>query len=75
MPSARGCCGMFSRISVPIPPPRWTVVGASDSQKACEQVADDKRKTPWNQPKDGSMMLVRFVCLPDTVDPRGPKGK
>jgi len=24
---------------------------------------------------DGVKASVRFVCLPDTVDPRGPKGK
>jgi hypothetical protein len=41
-------------------PTRWTVVAASDSLIACEQVADDKRKAPWNQPEDGSTMLVRF---------------
>jgi hypothetical protein len=56
-------------------PTRWTVVGASDSREVCEQGAADKRQAPWNQPKDGSTMLVRFVCLPDTLDPHGPKGK
>jgi hypothetical protein len=25
--------------------------------------------------RDGTKYVVEFICLPDTVDPRGPKGK
>jgi hypothetical protein len=25
--------------------------------------------------RDGTKYVVEFMCLPDTVDPRGPKGK
>ena len=30
---------------------------------------------PRENESAGKSMSVRFICLPDTVDPRGPKGK
>jgi hypothetical protein len=37
-----------------------------------ECVNDQARNAPSYKPKTGE--TIRLVCLPDTVDPRGPKG-
>ena len=30
----------------------------------------------WTRHRDGSLSIIyQYVCLPDTVDPRGPKAK
>jgi hypothetical protein len=29
----------------------------------------------WTKETDGSQVLIVYGCWPDTVDPRGPKGK
>ncbi len=37
---------------------------------------DDSVMWSWEEPDDTKgAQLFRFLCLPDTVDPRGPKGK
>jgi hypothetical protein len=49
--------------------------------KNIEVVVDDvsgmPRVSERTRMKDGSIWITttRYVCLPDTVDPRGPKGK
>jgi hypothetical protein len=48
-----------------------TVDSAHETRKACDSVAQDKATRPWNNPQDS---FVRFVCLPDTVDPVGRRG-
>ena len=54
-------------------PTVYTADSAYRTKEACEPVAREKANRPWNnQPQQA---FVRFVCLPDTVDPRGPKGK
>jgi hypothetical protein len=48
----------------------WEVIQAESSQKGCDAALASTTKIapPPN-------MTVRYVCLPDTVDPGGPKSK
>jgi hypothetical protein len=55
-------------------PQHWTPISGHASNKACQEALrprfEEQPKTiqagdPWTQ----------YRCLPDTVDPRGPKGK
>lgn len=39
------------------------------SREACEQERGDREKAP------PALRMASYSCLPDTVDPRGPKGK
>lgn len=50
-------------------PSRWQPIGAHATREACE--AQRVRERSLQEP--GERLLYR--CLPDTVDPRGPKGK
>jgi len=45
-------------------------------QRECEAVAENKNRAEA-MPRDEQSRLPqgRWLCLPDTVDPRGPKGK
>jgi hypothetical protein len=55
---------------------RWTVTEAFQSKAECARVRLEKVNAPWNQSeaKEGGRQ-IRFLCLPDSVDPRGPKAK
>ena len=70
------CAWVLWDIDTPIQPKArptiYTVDSAHGTRNVCESVAREKASRPWNNPQEA---LVRFVCLPDTVDPRGPKGK
>jgi hypothetical protein len=46
-------------------------VGGHDNREQCEAA---KARYPEQMKREGSV-TVMFVCLPDTIDPRGPKGK
>ena len=46
-------------------------LGAWSQRTECEQQRINKEQTVTKDPKNPAF----FVCLPDTVDPRGPKGK
>jgi len=49
-------------------PAKWEPVrGFADSQ-ACQMAQRDRMQSPDDKDK------VTYRCLPDTVDPRGPKG-
>ena len=57
---------------------KWSLVGAysqgDGGQKACERAADKRNKD--NRSKEVYQRFTFLLqCLPDTVDPRGPKGK
>jgi len=55
---------------------RWEPFHAFDSHSDCESLADHMNKEAGGIKHDrGYDYFVRYVCLPDTVDPRGPKGK
>jgi hypothetical protein len=59
-----------SRKALPIP-------GFPDLSSSVEAGTNSVRTT-YRRPGDGTIMYVgtvRWLCLPDTVDPRGPKGK
>jgi hypothetical protein len=61
-----------------VPGNRWlrayrVPVSAYSSEGRCK-----KRERPWQVvelPHDAGKDVVTLICLPDTVDPRGPKGK
>jgi hypothetical protein len=44
-------------------------LGGGLSQQACEQERSNREKEP------PALRMASYSCLPDTVDPRGPKGK
>jgi hypothetical protein len=50
-------------------PIEWTPVRGFDTKQACVKTATEATGNPKNK------AWVEFRCLPDTVDPRGPKGK
>ena len=50
----------------------WWPTAAYKAQSECEPYARRLTKRMEDQNPD---RLVEYVCLPDTVDPRGPKGK
>jgi hypothetical protein len=65
----------------------WEIIDSSDSRAACATLLTTKLKQMSAAGSDvrgnlvffknvgDSAMLGRFLCLPDTVDPREPKGK
>ena len=44
-------------------------LGDGLSREACEQERSSREK------EQSALRMVSYACLPDTVDPRGPKGK
>src|SRR5881296_541074 len=53
-----------------------TPSGAFTSKDECELAARRLRESQPQKKREGAGVRVTgFVCLPDTVDPRGPKGK
>ncbi len=52
---------------------RWSPVGSHEQKRECEADATQSNKKSFAS-RTGDL-LRRHVCLPDTVDPRGPKGK
>ena len=45
----------------------WNPQKAFETRQECEQEREASHKAMYRS--------MRFVCFPDTVDPRGPKGK
>ena len=70
------CAWVLWDIDAPVQPnvrpTVYTVDSAHATKEACEAIAREKAGRPWNRPQDS---FVRFLCVPDTVDPRRPKGK
>ena len=69
----------------------WVLWGGADAEVRCKESAGirnaketkriegtqnsfDPRKT-WEQNEKDRQVQVGLTCFPDTVDPRGPKGK
>jgi hypothetical protein len=56
----------------------WSVIGAhsreSGGQTACERSAERATKRA-EQDEKAKRMSRAYICLPDTVDPRGPKAR
>jgi hypothetical protein len=66
----------------------WTIVRAFSTLGACEKVqsyqvarfAEDPTAKRLSEDsvliqRDRDTSIVVYLCLPDTIDPRGPKGK
>jgi len=52
--------------------------GSSTGEKACQAASAQMLADLQKDPKQLTEFLKsssRYICLPDTVDPRGPKGK
>lgn len=52
--------------------------GGSIGEKSCQEASAQLMTNMQKNPKQVSEFLKsssRYVCLPDTVDPRGPRGK
>jgi hypothetical protein len=74
-----------SRQADPTDSGRWTIVRAVPGREDCElqlraevHRAGEQQKPGTGRPSDGDSAAVvavtQFHCLPDTIDPRGPKG-
>ena len=53
-------------------------LGVGVKKVATVEVLGNIVSTTWRGPDDGQITgtsSLRYVCLPDTIDPRGPKGK
>ena len=50
-------------------------IGASDSKADCQQRVADVRQGFEARMNEQGLVALSVVCLPDTVDPRGLKGK
>jgi hypothetical protein len=72
----------LAQATVSIVPSNWQPVRAYDTSKACEAALSDSQRDEFaallkRQHKPGATVLDThaYRCLPDTVDPRGPKGQ
>jgi len=52
---------------------RWSPWSSHERKSECE--ADARQSTKEALAKRAPGFVFRYVCLPDTMDPRGPKGK
>jgi hypothetical protein len=52
----------------------WTPEGAHASSKECMAVLRQLQQS-WAKGAKGGDKRNKYSCLPDTIDPRGPKGK
>jgi hypothetical protein len=63
---------------------QWNVIQAVQNESLCETALQGKMNAEKRQNivanntvrlmRGRSIMTFRYLCLPDTVDPRGPKG-
>ena len=55
----------------------WTTFGSVNVQRGCEAlypIAEEKKQEAvWGLKSPNTRVTIRWQCLPDTVDPRGPK--
>ena len=52
-----------------------TPIGSSHSKAECEQRVAGIQSSLEEMMHARKMIVSAMICLPDTVDPRGPKGK
>jgi len=59
----------------------WKTHAAFDNKQDCDEmrtrvlpVWEDRKAEETKKPPDRQIIPVRLICLPDTIDPRGPKG-
>ena len=53
----------------------WTPTSAYTSRKDCMSAMSQLPLASWPQPARVGAQRNKYSCLPDTIDPRGPKGK
>jgi hypothetical protein len=54
----------------------WAIEKSFNSMPPCEALAAQlNEKVEWRRSETSNEMSARSLCLPDTIDPRGPKGK
>jgi hypothetical protein len=72
--SASGECAwvLWGATSVQRGPSAGTAFGGPDGERKCSERRDYMTAHP-DPPVDGLKWV--YFCLPDTIDPRGPKGK
>jgi len=54
----------------------WTPIAAFETEEACTAAKTESRNREGStmSQEDRAVWMI-FHCLPDTIDPRGPKGK
>jgi len=52
----------------------WSPISAGSKEDICERLARRSNEEAKQDPLAEKLQRY-YVCLPDTVDPRGPKGK
>jgi hypothetical protein len=66
-----------------VKPAKWSIMGSFPQAGTCEGERSNRAKeqarqtlslTPQDVEATGGAWGLRFLCLPDTIDPRGPKG-
>jgi hypothetical protein len=76
--SASAECAWVLWVQVMNPPPGfevweiWQPVQSYSKEKPCQ---DESVRIERGHQQKKTKLSFSFVCLPDTVDPRGPKGK
>jgi len=58
----------------------YQVAQSYDTKEACERVANTEDASYQETMREAQRLgqaapRINFLCLPDTIDPRGPKGK
>jgi hypothetical protein len=59
-----------------MPPPAtdaWDIVDTFETKAACELKRASLHE-PASQHGDRTFTMTQYICYPDTVDPRGPRG-
>ena len=78
---------MWNRANAPTAPEAWTIGTAFGNRKACTHEISKRAKgwknTGWNVVFDTDARIAaksqagvnELICLPDSADPRAPKGR
>ncbi len=53
---------------------KWALAATFQTKPECERAVRERVNRPWNRSKPGGPQIA-FHCYPDTIDPRGAKGK
>jgi hypothetical protein len=51
----------------------WDAISALEDRTGCER--EKERQYEREERRDKKHLTTHFKCFPDTIDPRGPKGK
>jgi hypothetical protein len=53
----------------------WEIVETFEKKTECESARSHNPTTSWDDQMQKASFARRYVCYPDSLDPRGPKGK